>query len=189
MPPEVTTANSQDHASVPPPALTHPRSRRTLSVFVVSWDEPGPYRVMVTQVAYRSPAPSHTIYHPSEPGQDGVSHPVISGATGASPSRQTTTICCATGYRTALSWWPRTRPQAGTGREMLDGAIYISNENSREDSVFYHGKLGMASMSNARNCGLVKVFVSVARASSLWIAGRRSPSRVLDTCPLTRIRE
>jgi hypothetical protein len=100
-------------------------------------DAPGPYPVTVT------PRLTHTIYHPGNLGQGGLKHPVILWGNG--------TFTTPLVYDGLLRHWAShgfvvvaaNTTQAGSGKQMLAGATYITSENARAGSVF-HQKIDVA---------------------------------------------
>jgi hypothetical protein len=96
------------------------------------WAEPGPYSVTA-----EAAGSTHTIYRPTNLGQDGVVHPVILWGNGtfAWPQIYDGLLrhLASHGFVVAAA----NTAWAGSGQEMLAGASYLSDENSRPGSPYY----------------------------------------------------
>ncbi|WHT16322.1 acetylxylan esterase [Crossiella sp. CA-258035] len=99
------------------------------------FEAPGPHAVTKVRGG-----PDHTLYYPSDLGSGGIQHPVLvwGNGTGVSPEPYDAQL------RHLASWGfvvaAANTTQAGSGREMLDGARFLIAEDSRPGSVF-HGKI------------------------------------------------
>jgi hypothetical protein len=97
-----------------------------------NWAATGPFAVTV--------GPNdgaHTIYRPTDLGQNGVRHPVIlwGNGTGATPGIYDGLLrhLASHGFVVAAA----NTTQSGSGQEMLSGATFLANENNRPGSVYY----------------------------------------------------
>jgi hypothetical protein len=97
-----------------------------------NWDRPGPFAVTVEAAGGAT-----TVYRPTDLGQGGLRHPVILWGNG--------TFAWPAIYDGLLRHWAShgfivaaaNTSWAGSGQEMLAGATWLANENSRAGSVYF----------------------------------------------------
>jgi hypothetical protein len=96
------------------------------------WADPGPF-----EVAEMQSARDHTLYYPADLGRGGLQHPIIiwGNGSGTTPSMYAGLLrhWASHGFIVAAA----NTMNAGTGAEMLDGAMWLIEENGRAGSPFF----------------------------------------------------
>jgi hypothetical protein len=112
------------HAAPPEPSAFPSVDRK--------WADRGPF-----EVAEMQSGRSHTLYYPTELGRAGLRHPIIlwGNGSGTTPSMYAGLLrhWASHGFIVAAA----NTTNAGTGAEMLDGAMWLIQENSRAGSPFF----------------------------------------------------
>ncbi len=96
------------------------------------WADRGPF-----EVAEMQSGRGHTVYYPTELGRAGLKHPIIlwGNGSGTTPSMYAGLLrhWASHGFIVAAA----NTTNAGTGAEMLDGAMWLIEENARAGSPFF----------------------------------------------------